>query len=173
MVEIKKLNLYKNIETKLINMDIVILKEKFKEVVDILAAVQSNGVNTTTQCLNLFKKGAPLYDELPEIEQILASLKVRTPEEVMINHNVIDCIIRIGRMTVNKAAEFKPVNLAKKGEETNSETVHIAWVTLKDLDVMTASSSAMINVLKDRLQEMHIEYLKVYHDLENLSRCNA
>lgn len=152
-------------------MGIKELKEKFKEIVDLLAVVRTDNCDVVKLCLELFKKGAVLYDELPSVEQALASLHAETSEDVIVMYRVIGCIEKIGRTDVNKVAEFKPVNLAKQGEETNAETIFIAWVNLQQLDAASASNTAMKNVLKDRLDDMYLVYRDVYDRLEKLSRC--
>ena len=152
-------------------MGIKELKEKFKEIVDLLAVVRTDKCDVVKLCLELFKKGAVLYDELPSIEQALASLHAETSEDVIVIYKVIGCIEAIGRKELNKVAEFKPVNLAKQGEETNAETIFIAWVNLQQLDAASASNTAMKNVLKDRLDDMYLVYRDVYDRLEKLSRC--
>ena len=152
-------------------MEVKELKERFKEIVDLLAVIKQDKCDVVKLCLELFKKGAVLYDELPGVEQALASLHAETSEDVIATYKVIGCIEKIGRTDVNKVAEFKPVNLAKQGEETNAETIFIAWVNLQQIDAASASNYAMKNVLKDRLKDMYDSYLDIYTRLEKLSRC--
>lgn len=152
-------------------MGIKELKEKFKEIVDLLAVVRTDKCDVVKLCLELFKKGVVLYDELPSVEQALASLHAETSEDVIVIYKVIGCIEVIGRKELNKVADFRPVNIAKQGEETNAKTIFIAWVNLQQLDTASASNTAMKNILKDRLNDMYVVYLDVYHRLEKLSRC--
>ena len=152
-------------------MEVKELKEKFKEIVDLLAVVKQDKCDVVKLCLELFKKGAVLYDELPSVEQALASLHAETSEDVIVIYKVIGCIEVIGRKELNKVVDFRPVNIAKQGEETNAKTIFIAWVNLQQLDTVSASNTAMKNVLKDRLNDMYVVYLDVYHRLEKLSRC--
>ena len=152
-------------------MGIKELKEKFKEIVDLLAVVRTDKCDVVKLCLELFKKGAILYDELPSVEQALASLHAETSEDVIVIYKVIGCIEVIGRKELNKVADFRPVNIAKQGEETNAKTIFIAWVNLQQLDTASASNTAMKNILKDRLNDMYVVYLDAYHRLEKLSRC--
>ena len=152
-------------------MGIKELKEKFKEIVDLLAVVRTDKCDVVKLCLELFKKGVVLYDELPSVEQALASLHAETSEDVIVIYKVIGCIEVIGRKELNKVVDFRPVNIAKQGEETNAKTIFIAWVNLQQLDTASASNTAMKNILKDRLNDMYVVYLDVYHRLEKLSRC--
>jgi hypothetical protein len=82
----------------------------------VLKELQNNDIKQVKLCVDAFKKGTYLYDRLPEIEQLLASINSSEPENVLENYKIINCITQLGRSEENQYSTFKPVNLARKGE---------------------------------------------------------
>ena len=152
-------------------MNINELKERFKKTISLLSFSQFDGRNVLEYCLLAFKEGAELYDDLPKIEQCLTAIESKTADEVVKKFKIIDCILKIGRTEIFKTSDFKPVNLAKIGEETTPYTIHIAWVNLHDLEANSTSNQAMRNILRDRLNDLLHELQVTYSTLENLSGC--
>jgi len=152
-------------------MNINELKERFKKTISLLSFSQFDGRNVLEYCLLAFKEGAELYDDLPKIEQCLTAIESKTADEVVKKFKIIDCILKIGRTEIFKTSDFKPVNLAKIGEETTPYTIQIAWVNLHDLEGNSTSNQAMRNILRDRLNDLLHELQVTYRTLENLSGC--
>ncbi len=151
-------------------MDILELKEKFKELVEILGTAKMDHRIVVDCCLMLFQKGAYLYDRLPEIEQCLASFPSTTSADVVKKFNIIQCILSVGRTEVYRASNFIPANLAAQGEETTTKTICFAWVNLHDIEVDTPSNVAIKNVLRDKICQIYDDFVQPYQVLEQLSK---
>lgn len=151
-------------------MEILELKEKFKELVEILGTAKMDRGIIVDCCLILFQKGAHLYDRLPEIEQCLASFPSTTSADVVKKFNIIQCILSVGRTEVYRASNFIPANLAAQGEETTKETICFAWVNLHDIEVDTPSNVAIKNVLRDKICQIYEDFVQPYQVLEQLSK---
>ena len=146
------------------------LKEMFNDVIYVLKELQNNDIKQVKLCVDAFKKGTDLYDRLPEIEQLLASINSSEPENVLENYKIINCIAQLGRSEENQYSTFEPINLARKGEETTEETIQIAWISLNEMDEDTPSVYAMKKVLKEKMYEILEEFLMSLNILINLSK---
>jgi len=146
------------------------LKSSFEEIRKIFKKTRFEKPDFIEKCTEIFKKGADLYDRLPEIEQLLASLHVKTSEEFEENLKVYITICMIGRVSEeqrNNVEQFYVINLAKEGEETTSETIRYASMKISEIGDEPGAKLWRKRV-KDTLSEQ-LENLKdICERLQNL-----